>query len=438
MTIQSAWLRSGVAHFIVELLTKNNFLPNTDVGTKRYAFQCVLRLTKLFLQIVGYILSRVGDEPVSPGSSNPTNASDDGNHSNPRSQIDILKHALTTTTDMIPKAISTKLSEKIAAEMLSESLEGEACRKQFSTALQWTCPDLSTIKSIIQLTWAASSGNLQLHGTKSDFTDDAGMPDALDFAMCKEALEVLTLALMLNPSAGEVLCKDPSWPKFITSIVLRNESRHIRQIASEQLFFCSTYCVADRRPFGFMVQLLVSSLQTLVPNNASTCADYFSLLCRTLNYACVVNWPLNLNEELLTEEIEWLRDVLENVKKTGDIQVHEDLLCGHLCFTKELMNFLAPESKAQLNELILELIDHFLFPASRQYLRLRETGDLGPDYMTPPPVCRTPHTIAAACDLLISLCQGCIPNMKLLTNTLIDMVCRGKFLFYYIYSLISR
>lgn len=45
------------------------------------------------------------------------------------------------------------------------------------------------------------------------------------------------------------------------------------------------------------------------------------------------------------------------------------------------------------------------------------------DFSGPPPVCRSAHTIAAACDLLVALCQNSVPNMELLVNTLIDMFC---------------
>jgi ubiquitin carboxyl-terminal hydrolase 9/24 len=63
-----------------------------------------------------------------------------------------------------------------------------------------------------------------------------------------------------------------------------------------------------------------------------------------------------------------------------------------------------------------------LFPSSRQYLQLRRTGQIS-DCSGPPPVCRNPHTIAAACDLLVALCQNSVPNMKMLVTTLIDMFC---------------
>lgn len=175
----------------------------------------------------------------------------------------------------------------------------------------------------------------------------------------------------------------------------------------------------------YMVNLLVGALKTLVPQYESTCAEFFSVLCRTLSYGCIYNWPLQISEGLLGDEIKWLQRIRENVHATGDTQVHEELLEGHLCLAKELMFFLGADSKAQLNELIHELIDDFLFTASREFLHLRRHGSLRQDTV-PPPVCRSPHTIAAACDLLIALCQLCVPNMKLLTNTLIDFVCTGE------------
>ncbi|XP_017847600.1 probable ubiquitin carboxyl-terminal hydrolase FAF isoform X2 [Drosophila busckii] len=414
LAVQSAWMHSGCAHFVLELLTKNNFLPSADMHTKRASFQCVLRLAKLFLYIVGSVLSRVGDEPMICDFDNGA-----------RSQVDILKQNFSTGPNSAQgtlRAISAKLAEILATEMLSASQEGERCRALFSSTLQWSCPDISTIKAVVQLAWASSCGNLQVLGSSTDFEDDAIVPDGQDFSMCKEALEVLTISFILNPSANEALSNDANWPKFITSIVLKNPLRHVRQVASEQLFLASTYCAGDRRPFVYMVNLLVSALKTLVPQYEATCAEFFSVLCRTLSYGCIYNWPLQISDGLLGDEIKWLQKIRENVKATGDTQVHEELLEGHLCLAKELMFFLLPDSKAQLNDLIHELIDDFLFTASREYLHLRKQGSLRQDTV-PPPVCRSPHTIAAACDLLIALCQLCVPNMKLLTNTLIDFVC---------------
>ncbi|XP_055695090.1 probable ubiquitin carboxyl-terminal hydrolase FAF isoform X2 [Lutzomyia longipalpis] len=414
LRLQSIWLHSGVAHFILELLTKNNFLPNADVNTKRAAFQCVLRLAKLFLYIVGCVLSRVGDEPVM---TTPVDGA--------RSQVEILKQLLTTisgNSEQTLKTIAAKLAQTLAEEMLSAGQQGEICRRLFGSALQWSLPDMATIKAIVHLAWAASCGCLNKLNVLSTFTPESTSPETADFTVCKEALEVLTISLVLNPNATEALNHDISWPKFITSLVLMNPSRHVRKVASEKLFLVCTYCAADRKPFTYMVVLLVGSIQTLVPQHSSTCAEFFQLLCRILNYGCLYNWQLPVSDVLFSQEITWLRTIRSTVKQTGETQVHEDLLEGHLNLAKELMFYLSADSKSRLNSLIQELVDDFLFPASRQYLAIRRNEHI-PEYNGPPPVCRSSHTIAAACDLLVALCQNSVPNMKLLVNTLMDMFC---------------
>lgn len=437
------WLQSGCAHYILELLTKNNFLPNADMHTKRAAFQCVLRLCKLFLYIMGCVLSRVGDEPIHSEYDPDHDQNQDEEEQEDedeedemvalgaRSHVEILKQILTSipnTAEVTLRAISQKLADLLSREMLSASPEGERRRLLFASTLQWSCPDIPSVKAVVQLAWSSAFGSLHLldDNNKHDFSDQIGnMADTQDFIVCKEAMEVLTISLVLNPNANEYLANDPLWAKFIIQLILMNQHRHIRQVAAEQLFLICTYCAGDRRPFTFMVNLLVNSLKSLVPQYESTCADYFQLLCRTLSYGCVVSWPLNIGEDLLGEEIKWLIRIRENVANYGDIQVHEDLLEGHLCLAKELLLYLTPETKAQLSSLIHDLIADFIFTASREYLHLRKHGVLKRD-IAPPPVCRSPHTIAAACDLLIALCQNCVPNMKLLTNTIIDFVCNGE------------
>lgn len=238
---------------------------------------------------------------------------------------------------------------------------------------------------------------------------------------------MLTISLVLNPSANEALSSDPMWSSFVTSLVLRNPVRAIRQQAAEQLYFACTYCAADWRPFGATVRCLVAVLYTLVPQYASTCADYFNLLCRTLSYGCKYQWPLQQdNDALLEQEIAWLRSVKDVVRERGETQVHEDLLEGHLSLTKELMAYLPVALKSQLNEFVVELVDEFLYPASRQYLHLRRRGEFVLR-CGPPPVCRTPHTVGAAGDLVVALCQGSIENMTLIVNTILDMFFTGEF-----------
>lgn len=341
---QLSWIHSGAAHFILDLLTKNNFLPNADTHTKRVAFNNVLRLAKIFLYVVGCVLSKVGVEPS-------TNTLEPG-----RSQIDILKTTFTSilgTTEQTIRNIAIKLADSLATEMLSCEPEGEACRQLFASALKWSCPDIQTIKAIVSLAWATGSGRLDQLGACNDFSQETPTPEVQDHNLCKEAFEVLTICLVLNPEANEALSRDPVWPKFITSMVLINPLRQIRQSAAEQLYLTCTYCAADWRPFAFIVKLLIESLDQLVPEHAANSAEYFQLLCRTLNYGCVYSWPLSINDTLLTQEISWLRQIRQNVKDTGETKVHEDLLEGHLTLTKELMFYYNPDLKSQLTEFLV-------------------------------------------------------------------------------------
>lgn len=386
-------------------------MASADIYTKRAAFQAVLKLVKLFLFIIGCILSRVGEEPS-------TTSNVDG----VRLQVDILKHALGTvpgSSEHTIRTVANKLAAILAEKMLSACEEGDKCRTLFKSALKWQLPDILTIKAIVQIAWASANGNFIVVNCDQS-TEPIHMPESTDILLCKEALEVLSMSLVLNPSASEALIKESIWSLFIRSLLIMNPSRCIRQGVAEQLLVCCTYCATDRRPYVYLLRLLINSLHDLIPHYAAHCAEFFQLLCRIINYGYHYNWSTSVNETLLNQEIAWLKNIQESVKKTGEPNVHEDLLAGHLCLAKELLFFISPEIKSSLNSLITDFIDDFLFPASRQYLILRRTGLLT-NCNGPPPVCRTSHTIAAASDLLVALCQNCVSNLKLLVSILTDI-----------------
>lgn len=255
--------------------------------------------------------------------------------------------------------------------------------------------------------------------------NETNLPEAIDFSICKEALEVLCFSLVLNHKGFETLTLDPKWANFMISLVLENGSRHIRQIASEQIFYMCTYCAPDKKPFLFMIELLTETLKTSATKYSTNCSEFFQLFCRVLRYGCVNNWTLDTSDALLSQEIEWIYLIRENVKINGETGVQDDFLEGRLNLTKELMSYLNYDQKAKLNSFIVALVDDFLFPASKQYFYYRQKSQLL-DSTAPPPVCRNPHTISAACDLLVSLCTNCLTNMKNLVNTLLDMFCYGK------------
>lgn len=314
--------------------------------------------------------------------------------------------------------------------MVAETGNTGQAQALFSQALNWELPDSSTVFALVRLIWAASSANLQsfnsspetLHSlcdpTKRNATLELHNDDIM---LCKEALELLSIALVLNPTSLEQLCHGVTqWPLFLTDLVLLNPSRAIRVSTAEQFIIICTYGAASRLALELITPLLFSLLETLVLENAKTSHEFFQLLCRLVSVAYLNSCPLPQAEGLLASEVTWLRKAREQ---------HEVLLEGHLCLARELLCFMSAEQKCELGSadtgsLIKELLEDFLFPASKLMLQLIKTGNLGEDPATP--ICDTPQTQAAAFDLLVSLCINCVPNCRQLVVMLNEMFYSGE------------
>ena len=70
-------------------------------------------------------------------------------------------------------------------------------------------------------------------------------------------------------------------------------------------------------------------------------------------------------------------------------------------------------------------MEDFVFPASKIVLQSRKMNGEFPTEQAMP-VCITPLTVIAAYDLLVALCTGCVPNLRVLSSMLIDMYYNGK------------
>lgn len=435
---QYNFIKCGEAGVILDMLTKNKFLPNADETTKRSAYLTVLRLCKLLLTVMGNVMACVMDEVQQTGTSE-----NHDNHVNNRGRVTVLKQALQSvpnqSTEYMLRSVAAKLAQHLAHRMLSGGPEADRCRQLFVQALSWELPDVATIRAIIRLAWAASTGNLNninasnemLHSMHETNRKEQRNPDNNDVLVCKEALEVLTIALVLNPSALETLSRDKMWHTFLIDLVLLGTSRAIRIAAGEQFFLISTWCSGGHQTLLVTISLLFTVLNSTVTENAKQSHEYFQLLCRLLNFAHMSGCPLTTAETLLNVEIGWLKRVRDNVKETGESQADEALLEGHLGLTKELLAFLPPNQKYEIGSdekhgvnLIKELVEDFVFPASRLMLQLRSTGELSASQACP--VCTTPQSTSAAFDLLVGLCVGCVPNMKLLVTMLTDMFYSEK------------
>ncbi|XP_013401949.1 probable ubiquitin carboxyl-terminal hydrolase FAF-X isoform X1 [Lingula anatina] len=413
---QVDFIKSGGVAATLNMLTKNNFLSNADLPTKRSAFLPILKICKLLLTTVGHAIVGVVAEACQSDSPTQITASE---HS----------HAVLIQTALhhMPNPGSEYMLRNVAAR-LGAFLKEEAVG---------TKPDLTTIKALQKIAWAASSGCVQLVSATSEDIHkahekaDSSKQDPEDISVCKESLECLTISLALCPSALETLSKDKAWQCFIVDLLLLSKSRSVRAASCEQLYLIASKCSSGHRPLVFFVTLLFTVLQSHAKDYAKQAHDYFQLLCRLLNYAYTqAQAPLPNAEVLLNNEIQWLKRVRDEVLKTGEVPVEEALLEGHLGVTKELIAFQPVEKKYNIGaekggaNLIKEIVEDFIFPASKIVLQVRKlNGELPSEQAIP--VCSTPQTVIAAFDLLVALCTGCVQNLQMLAEMLTDMYYSG-------------
>ncbi|KAG1670256.1 putative ubiquitin carboxyl-terminal hydrolase FAF-X [Nymphon striatum] len=407
LDFQYNFIKSGGVRCVLEMLTKNNFLPNADVATKRSAYYMVLKISKFLLTTVAHATVIVVAEACSQPESTTLRPVSPAQHSHAVVLQQALHHIPNASAECMIRNVSVRLAQSLSNQAISD------------------VPDMSTIRAIIKLAWASSSAAmLMIHSSNEELhqlhvMSTTKLPDSEDVQVCKEGLEVLSIALALYPQALEVLIKDTTWHNFIIDLLLLCKIRNVRQSAAEQFVLIATKCSNGHQPLVFFITLLFTVLETTVNEHSRSCHEYFQLLCRLLSYASISDCQLPNAENLLHSEIRWLKQVRSEVLSNSQFLIEESLLEGHLGITRELLGYLGPDVKYE------ELVEDFLFPASKVVLQLRKNKEI-PSTEQAIPVCSSAVTTNAAFDLLVALCTGCVPNLQLVTSMLTDMYYSEK------------
>ncbi|XP_077891538.1 ubiquitin carboxyl-terminal hydrolase 9X-like isoform X8 [Ictidomys tridecemlineatus] len=309
--------------------------------------------------------------------------------------------------------------------------------QQISDEASRYMPDTCVIRGIQKIIWASGCGALELVFSPNEeitkiyemTTSTSSEPVLEDEQVCCEALEVMTLCFALIPTALDALSKEKAWQTFIIDLLLHCPSKTVRQLAQEQFFLMCTRCCMGHRPLLFFITLLFTILGSTARKRGKYSGDYFTLLRHLLNYAYNSNINVPNAEVLLNNEIDWLKRIRDNVKNTGETGIEEPILEGHLGVTKELLAFQTPEKKYYVGcekggaNLVKELIDDFIFPASKAYLQYMRNGELPAEQTVP--VCSSPSTINAGFELLVALAVGCVRNLKQIVDCLTEMYYIG-------------
>ncbi|XP_077891537.1 ubiquitin carboxyl-terminal hydrolase 9X-like isoform X7 [Ictidomys tridecemlineatus] len=418
---QFHFLKSGGLPLVLSMLIRNNFLPNTDTETRRGAYFNALKIAKLLLTAIGYGHVRAVAEACQP-------VVDGAEPITPINQVThdhavVLQGALQS----IPNPSSECMLRNVSIR-LAQQISDEASRYM---------PDTCVIRGIQKIIWASGCGALELVFSPNEeitkiyemTTSTSSEPVLEDEQVCCEALEVMTLCFALIPTALDALSKEKAWQTFIIDLLLHCPSKTVRQLAQEQFFLMCTRCCMGHRPLLFFITLLFTILGSTARKRGKYSGDYFTLLRHLLNYAYNSNINVPNAEVLLNNEIDWLKRIRDNVKNTGETGIEEPILEGHLGVTKELLAFQTPEKKYYVGcekggaNLVKELIDDFIFPASKAYLQYMRNGELPAEQTVP--VCSSPSTINAGFELLVALAVGCVRNLKQIVDCLTEMYYIG-------------
>eukprot|EP00794_Sanderia_malayensis_P010838 gene10838-11990_t len=296
-SFQHDFILAGGIKAVLNMLTKNTFLLNSDTLIRRSAFQTLLKIAKLLFTVISYAQVAIVAEALKK---------DSGKELTDTAQQHGAAVVLQQALQQIPNPCHECVLRGVAFKL------GHSIGQQ-ATA---TVPDLNVIQVLQRLSWTAAAGYAafsqaqpaEIHAA-FEKQSVGRLLDSEDVVLAKESLELLTIALMLCPSALDLLTKESVWQWFIIDMILICKNRAIRVTASEQFFLIATKCNHGDKPIRFFIQLLFTVRNTTAIDHSETSGEYFGLLCRLLNFGRVNDLQLNNAETILEQEIIWLQNV---------------------------------------------------------------------------------------------------------------------------------
>lgn len=159
---------AGGASMVVEMLTKNNFMPLADTATKRLAYLTVLKLTKAILTITSHLLYRYESEGNTPTRSE---------------RFRIVSDAVKAVPSPGPEVTLRQTADRVAHSLFNfwkssaPDSHKEGLKMLLVSAVEGSLPDLETIRLLIKLASSAATGSLaylssEQHQANREPTDD--------------------------------------------------------------------------------------------------------------------------------------------------------------------------------------------------------------------------------------------------------------------------
>uniref|UniRef100_A0A8B9K721 Ubiquitin carboxyl-terminal hydrolase 24 n=1 Tax=Astyanax mexicanus TaxID=7994 RepID=A0A8B9K721_ASTMX len=334
----------------------------------------------------------------------------------------------------------------------------------------------STVACFMRLTWAAAAGRLDLVGSSQPIRESTnsllplgvrsrvsstgsncsssseGEATTLQAGICvkqqcvsikdtiiaREALSLLVTCLQLRCQQLSSFYNLPCVTDFIIDILLGSSSAEIRRVACDQLYTLSqtdTSAHSDlQKPNLFLLKVvLTAQLPLWSPTSLmrginqrllSQCTEYFDLRCQLLDDLTSTEMEqLQISPAVMLEdEISWL----DNFEPTwtSELETSEAdniLQAGHLRLIKTLLSLCGNEKEQFGPSLIQQLLDDFLFRASRIILNSNNPTSTTAPLHDFHPKCSTESSRLAAYEVLVMLADSSLTNLQLITRELLSM-----------------
>ncbi|RVE73915.1 hypothetical protein OJAV_G00036080 [Oryzias javanicus] len=336
----------------------------------------------------------------------------------------------------------------------------------------------STVACFMRLTWAAAAGRLDLVGSPqpirethssllpqgvrtrvsstgsncSSSSEGETTPTTLHAGICvrqqsvstkdaiiaREALSLLVTCLQLRSQQLSSFYSLPSVSDFIIDILLGSPSAEIRRVACDQLYTLSQSDTSAfhevQKPNLFLLSvILTAQLPLWSPTSVmrgvnqrllSQCTEYFDLRCQLLDDLTTSEMEvLKVSAAtMLEDEISWLDNFEPSWSSEMETSEADNiLLAGHLRLIKTLLSLCGKEKEHLGPSLIQQLLDDFLFRASRIIINSSNpTPSPTPNYDFHPK-CSTASSRLAAYEVLVMLADSSLSNLRLITRELLSM-----------------
>ncbi|KAM4629624.1 ubiquitin carboxyl-terminal hydrolase 24 isoform 3-T3 [Polymixia lowei] len=336
----------------------------------------------------------------------------------------------------------------------------------------------STVACFMRLTWAAAAGRLDLVGSPqpireshssllpqgirtrvsstgsncSSSSEGEATPTALHAGICvrqqsvsikdaiiaREALSLLVTCLQLRCQQLSSFYNLPSVNDFIIDILLGSPSGEIRRVACDQLYTLSQSDTSGfpelQKPNLFLLSVvLTAQLPLWSPTSVmrgvnqrllSQCTEYFDLRCQLLDDLTSSEMEaLKVSAAtMLEDEISWLDNFEPSWSSEMETSEADNVLqAGHLRLIKTLLSLCGKEKEQPGPSLIQQLLDDFLFRASRIIINSSNPTPSPTPSHDFHPKCSTASSRLAAYEVLVMLADSSLSNLQLITRQLLSM-----------------